>query len=35
MEGAGHMAKLERHKDVNAALRRLFDRALTQVAPAE
>lgn len=25
--GAGHMAKLERHDEVNSALRRLFDRA--------
>lgn len=27
LEGAGHMAKLERHDEVNAALRRLFERA--------
>jgi pimeloyl-ACP methyl ester carboxylesterase len=27
LQGAGHMAKLERHDAVNAALRRLFDRA--------
>ncbi|MGN6472595.1 MAG: alpha/beta fold hydrolase [Mycobacteriales bacterium] len=27
LSGAGHMAKLERHDEVNAALRRLFDRA--------
>jgi pimeloyl-ACP methyl ester carboxylesterase len=27
LEGANHMAKLDRHDEVNAALRRLFDRA--------
>ncbi|HVT65383.1 MAG TPA: alpha/beta hydrolase [Mycobacteriales bacterium] len=27
LPGANHMAKLERHEEVNAALRRLFDRA--------
>jgi pimeloyl-ACP methyl ester carboxylesterase len=31
--GAGHMAKLERHDEVNSALRRLFDRSLA-VAPS-
>jgi pimeloyl-ACP methyl ester carboxylesterase len=28
LQGAGHMAKLERHQEVNAALRKLFDRAV-------
>ncbi len=32
LHGAGHMAKLERHDDVNNALRRLFDRAAERAA---
>ena len=32
LDGAGHMAKLERHPEVNAALRRLFDRAAARAA---
>ncbi|HVX70610.1 MAG TPA: alpha/beta hydrolase [Mycobacteriales bacterium] len=32
LPGANHMAKLERHDDVNAALRRLFDRASERAA---
>jgi pimeloyl-ACP methyl ester carboxylesterase len=31
LPGANHMAKLERHDDVNAALRRLFDRASERI----
>jgi pimeloyl-ACP methyl ester carboxylesterase len=32
LPGANHMAKLERHDEVNAALRRLFDRASERAA---
>jgi pimeloyl-ACP methyl ester carboxylesterase len=32
LPGANHMAKLERHEEVNAALRRLFDRASERAA---
>jgi pimeloyl-ACP methyl ester carboxylesterase len=34
IEGAGHMAIIDRHDDVNAALRRLVDRALEDASSA-
>jgi pimeloyl-ACP methyl ester carboxylesterase len=34
IRGAGHMAIIDRHDDVNAALRRLVDRALEDAPSA-